>query len=154
MNENELIELYRKLNFQSFLDKMNVVMDDHEMEEITYEYIQEWPNNLPEAEKLALYVEMLGENYHLEDIVGFAFGTSEKIYVSDNLDILKSSREFIDYVQKAEQLITFDMKCQKIALSRFGAKNVSFTFDTLLAAYLLDTTDNSSILVVWPIIMV
>ena len=143
MNENELIELYRKLNFQSFLDKMNVVMDDHEMEEITYEYIQEWPNNLPEAEKLALYVEMLGENYHLEDIVGFAFGTSEKIYVSDNLDIL-SSPEFIDYVQKAEQLITFDMKCQKIALSRFGAKNVSFTFDTLLAAYLLDTTDNSS----------
>src|SRR5699024_639536 len=113
MNENELIELYRKLNFQSFLDKMNVVMDDHEMEEITYEYIQEWPNDLPEAEKLALYVEMLGENYHLEDIVGFAFGTSEKIYVSDNLDIL-SSPEFIDYVQKAEQLITFDMKCQKI----------------------------------------
>lgn len=143
MNENELIELYRKLNFQSFLDKMNVVMDDHEMEEITYEYIQEWPNDLPEAEKLVLYVEMLGENYHLEDIVGFAFGTSEKIYVSDNLDIL-SSPEFIDYVQKAEQLITFDMKCQKIALSRFGAKNVSFTFDTLLAAYLLDTTDNSS----------
>lgn len=142
-NNDELIELYRKLNFQSFLDKMDTSQVKEDLVAINYEYITDLSDEMFKADEWTLYVEMLGDNYHTDEIVGFAFGNQEKIYVSDNVDLLSDLR-FVDALSKGKSIQTYDLKRQLVALNRYGCKKVPFTFDSLLAAYLLDTTDNSS----------
>ncbi|MFR5847058.1 MAG: hypothetical protein ACLUFP_01880 [Streptococcus salivarius] len=36
------------------------------------------------------YFEILGENYHTEPIIGFAWGNDKQIYASTDTDLLKS----------------------------------------------------------------
>ena len=140
---DELIELYRKLNFQSFLDKMDTSQVKEDLATISYEYITELSDEMLNGDEWTLYVEMLGDNYHVDEIVGWAFGNQEKIYVSDNVDLLSESR-FVEALSTKQSIQTYDLKRQLVALNRYGCKQVVFSFDSLLAAYLLDTTDNSS----------
>ena len=92
---------------------------------------------------MTLYVEMLDENYHTAPIVGLAFGTKDKVYVSDDLNIL-SNPIFINWLQNKEQSKkVFDAKRQYVALNRYDITLELIKYDMLLAAYLSDSTNNS-----------
>lgn len=88
------------------------------------------------------YVEILNDNYHVEDIIGFAWGTKEAIYASTNLDLLQTPA-----FQKAlsKPLQTYDFKRVKVLLSHHGIDIPTPAFDSRLAKYLLSTVEDNQL---------
>ncbi|MGY3703460.1 DNA polymerase I [Vagococcus martis] len=144
-NLEKLIPFYKEMDFNSFLAKLdtsNVESDLVEKVAINYEVISELTEDMFESD-MSLYVEMLGENYHTSPIVGIAFGNKEKVYVSDDSELL-SYPLMIQWLEDNEKTKkVFDAKRQYVALNRYGIKLNDIKFDMLLAAYLADSTNNS-----------
>ncbi|MCR1943300.1 DNA polymerase I [Enterococcus gallinarum] len=140
---DKLIPFYQEMNFNSFLEKLNVVTEPEEMEDILFDVVTEVTPEMF-TEDMALYIEMLGDNYHLEDIVGVAWGNQQKIYVT-NQDDLFENEYFIAWLKNASsQKKVYDAKRTYVALNRYATEPQGIVFDTLLAAYLLDTNDSNN----------
>ena len=138
-----LIPFYQEMNFKSFLDKLNVTEEVPEMEDILFEVVREFTPEMF-TDDMALYLEMLGENYHTEAIQGVAWGTPEKIYVTDELALFENEH-FVNWLAQGKNKKVFDAKRTYVALNRYCEKKLAGVhFDVLLAAYLLDTNDNSN----------
>ncbi|MGV3162713.1 DNA polymerase I [Streptococcus hyovaginalis] len=88
------------------------------------------------------YFEMLNDNYHVEEIIGFAWGTKEAIYASTNLDLLQEAA-FQEALAKPMQ--TYDFKRVKILLSHHGIDIPAPSFDSRLAKYLLSTVEDNQL---------
>jgi DNA polymerase-1 len=140
---DKLIPFYQEMNFNSFLEKLNVVAEPEEMEDILFDVVTEVTPEMF-TEDMALYVEMLGDNYHLEDIVGVAWGNQHKIYVT-NQDDLFENEHFIAWLKSSSsQKKVYDAKRTYVALNRYATAPQGIVFDALLAAYLLDTNDSNN----------
>ncbi|WNN11023.1 DNA polymerase I [Streptococcus suis] len=88
------------------------------------------------------YFEILGENYHREDLVGLAWGDKEKIYVGGP-ELLDSPvlRDFLEN----QTIKTYDFKRGKVLLGRREITLPPATFDSRLAKYLLSTVEDNSL---------
>ncbi|HFI0358330.1 TPA: DNA polymerase I [Streptococcus suis] len=88
------------------------------------------------------YFEILGENYHREDLVGLAWGDKEKIYVGGP-ELLDSPvlRDFLEN----QTIKTYDFKRGKVLLDRKEITLPLATFDSRLAKYLLSTVEDNSL---------
>ncbi|MCB2968155.1 DNA polymerase I [Streptococcus suis] len=88
------------------------------------------------------YFEILGENYHREDLVGLAWGDKEKIYVGGP-ELLDSPvlRDFLEH----QTIKTYDFKRGKVLLDRKEITLPPATFDSRLAKYLLSTVEDNSL---------
>ncbi|MGQ7546134.1 DNA polymerase I [Streptococcus suis] len=88
------------------------------------------------------YFEILGENYHREDLVGLAWGDKEKIYVGGP-ELLDSPvlRDFLEN----QTIKTYDFKRGKVLLDRKEITLSPATFDSRLAKYLLSTVEDNSL---------
>ncbi|WP_449459078.1 DNA polymerase I [Streptococcus suis] len=88
------------------------------------------------------YFEILGENYHREDLVGLAWGDKEKIYVGGP-ELLDSPvlRDFLEN----QTIKTYDFKRGKVLLDRKEIMLPPATFDSRLAKYLLSTVEDNSL---------
>lgn len=138
-----LVPFYKEMNFQSFLKKLDLPENEQELTDILFQVVSEFDETMF-TEDMVLYVEMLGENYHQEEIVGVAWGNEKKIYVTDELALFESPA-FIAWLQDAAKKKTvYDAKRTYAALKRYTDGIEGIRFDVLLAAYLLDTNDNSN----------
>lgn len=88
------------------------------------------------------YFEILGDNYHKEELVGLAWGDERAIYVGGP-DLLDSPvlRNFL----QETPLKTYDFKRGKVLLSRMGIDLSHPRFDSRLAKYLLSTVEDNEI---------
>jgi len=122
---------------------LNVVEEEPEMAEVNYQVVDE---ATPEmfTDDMSLYVEMLGDNYHIEDIVGVAWGTKEQIYVSNHEAIFEDPHFQAWLFDETKQKKVYDSKRTQVALNRYIGRPKGISYDVLLAAYLLDTNDNSN----------
>lgn len=140
---DKLVPFYKEMNFKTFLEKLNVVDTQEEMEDILFEVVEDINSEMFETDT-SFYIEMLGDNYHIEDIVGVAWGTNKKIYVSNNEGIFEN-RTFQSWLfDESMHKKVFDSKRTQVAMSRYIGQPKGITYDVLLAAYLLDTNDNSN----------
>ncbi|MDD2377406.1 MAG: DNA polymerase I [Bacilli bacterium] len=125
----ELDELYEELEFYSFLKKSQAP----ETQETTpYDIIKDI-NKINIKDDCAIYLEILGTNYHDAKILGMA------VYNKDNsffipFELLKENPSFLTNVNK----YTYDLKKTYVALKWHNINISNITFDTMLAAYLLD----------------
>ncbi|MGT2756419.1 DNA polymerase I [Streptococcus ovuberis] len=89
------------------------------------------------------YLEILNDNYHVEPVIGLAWGDKEKIYVSQGDSLLQSSvlRGFLEKTA----LKTYDFKRLKVLLSRYGIDLPAPAFDSRLAKYLLSTIEDNTL---------
>lgn len=147
-NEEKLIDFYQKMNFQSFLKKMNVTSDEEQNELPPIEYTELTAENLDELDKLgkqlSFYLELPGENYHTSSFAGFVIGNGEKWFVSRNINLLQSDKlkDLLDNPDIKKDV--FNAKEQIVGLHRLGINLKGVDFDLLLASYLLNTNDNSN----------
>lgn len=140
---DKLVPFYQEMNFNAFLAKLNVTAETVEMADILFDVVESFTPDMFQSD-MALYVEMLGDNYHLEDIVGVAWGNKDKIYVT-NQDQLFEQPDFIAWLQDPQRKINvYDAKRTYVALNRYAKAPTGIDFDVLLAAYLLDTNDNNN----------
>ncbi|HEY4399250.1 MAG TPA: DNA polymerase I [Lactobacillaceae bacterium] len=95
------------------------------------------------GDEVAFYLALDSESYHSANVIGFAIGNAKVGYFAAR------SAELLDLVAPilADEKITkrvFNAKATWVALQRFSIDLTAVTFDFLLAAYLLDTTDNDN----------
>ena len=127
-NIEELNKMYEELEFYSFLKKTQI----KKQEEVIFKIIKDI-NEININEKSAIYLEVLGTNYHKSEILGAAiYNKNQSIYIPKQ--ILLQQPSFL----KEQELITYDEKKLYVVLKENNVEINNITFDTMLAAYLLE----------------
>lgn len=127
-NIEELNKMYEELEFYSFLKKTKQVIQ----EEVNVKIIKNI-NEININEKSAVYLEILGTNYHKSEILGMAiYNKNETIYIPK--EILIQQPSFLT----TQELITYDEKKLYVVLKENNIEVNDILFDTMLAAYLLE----------------
>jgi len=127
-NIEELNKMYEELEFYSFLKKTQI----KKQEEVSFKIIKDI-NEISINEKSAIYLEVLGTNYHKSEILGAAiYNKNQSIYIPKQ--ILLQQPNFL----KEQELITYDEKKIYVVLKENNIEINNITFDTMLAAYLLE----------------
>ena len=123
---DKLIELYKELEFNSFLKQINVV----KKEEINYKIIKDI-NEIDIKEDSSIYLEILGYNYHTSKILGIAISnSSENIFIPFDIFDKKILNEHIKY--------TYDLKKLYVSLKKQDILINSINYDLKVASYLLE----------------
>ena len=129
-NREELNKLYEDLEFYSFLKK-------EEKKEIPKKEVKvQIVKNIDDIKingDAAVYLEILGQNYHKSPILGMGVYNEEIAYFISP-EILKQNPEFLTQNIK----YTYDLKKMIVALKWQGVKIDNVTFDTMIAGALLD----------------
>lgn len=143
-NLEKLVPFYKEMDFKQFLAKLDITEEPVEMEDILFEVVEDQLTNEMFTDDMALYVEMMEDNYHTSPIVGLAWGNNKKMYTTNNLAVFES-QPFIDWLMdETRKKNVYDAKRTYVALNRYVGKMTGIAFDVLLAAYLLDTNDNNA----------
>ena len=119
-NLDQLIAFYKEMDFKQFLNKLNVVEEVAELPEVSYQVVHEFDASMFEPD-MALYVEMLSDNYHLADVVGISWGNQEKIYVTPDLELFESPA-FKKWLQTEDGKKVYDAKRTYVAINRYSGK--------------------------------
>ncbi|MFD0586441.1 DNA polymerase I [Paenibacillus sp. GCM10027627] len=158
----KLGEAFRKLEFKSLLDKLQLNSDSGASEleadaaaaELNVTVIASGEdssaldrliNALDASEKHGLYLEAIGENPHHADLIGASIATEEEVFVL-TIDTLLSSgadRLKVWLADEGRPKYGFDMHKAELALKWKGLALGGAAIDVQLAAYLLDPTDNA-----------
>lgn len=88
------------------------------------------------------YFEILNDNYHVEPLIGFAWGNSKAVYASTDTNLLTTplfKERFLQPIQ------TYDFKRAKVLLSHLGIDLAEASFDSRLAKYLLSTVEDNEL---------
>lgn len=126
-NSNELKKVYEELEFYSFLKNIKEV----QLENKDNINIVDSINDLSSDEAMAIYVELDSNNVHTANILGIG------LYNSTTSIFLKKD-EITKELLNNNILYTYDLKKIIIVLKRLGINIDSITFDTMIAAYLLN----------------
>ena len=130
-DHSKLSKMYEDLEFYSFLKK-DIFKNENTKSNMYIKII----NNVEElkfTKDVAVYLEILGTNYHNSEVLGMAiYNDEDSVYVPCNL--LKDAIKKINHLNK----YTYDLKKVYVALKKLGIEIENIKFDTLLATYLLD----------------
>lgn len=142
-DKDKVIELFKELGFQSFLEKMSIdAQESFQQEDISYETVNELNENMFSTPS-ALVVEVIEENYHQADIIGFALANESGHYFF-TLETAKNSELFLNWAKdEAQKKWVFDGKKAAVALKWHGMDLKGIEFDVLIASYLLDPSSSS-----------
>ena len=126
-NSDKLNEMYKELEFYSFLKKEEKKVDNN----IEVKIIEN-TSEINIQKDSAYYLEILGTNYHSSKILGMA------IYNEDNsfyipFEILEKKHDFLDKLK-----YTYDYKKNYVALKKHNINILNTNFDTMIAGYLLE----------------
>ena len=128
---DKLLGLYEELEFYQFLKKEqeNIIKPKEEIKITMIESLEQIPN----FEKCAVYLEILGSNYHKAEVIGMGvYSELGGHYVP--ISILKQKPEFLRKGIK----YTYDLKKMYVALKYLDIEIENVSFDLMIAASLLD----------------
>ncbi|WP_076799656.1 DNA polymerase I [Latilactobacillus curvatus] len=142
-----LVAFYREMNFKSFLNQLDVApveptaTEDYQFTVLTLDNIDDVVTT---TENVAFGIEMLTDNYHTADLIGFYIGRPDHWYVSDDVTLLTEPvlKTWLEDAKRSKAV--FDVKRNQVAVNRLGIHLAGVQFDLLLASYLLNTTNNSN----------
>lgn len=142
-----LISFYKEMDFNSHLSKLDTTdyMEElaEELTEIDSTFVEEIDASMFE-DGMALYTEMLDENYHHSEIICVAWGNKDNVYVADP-KIAFQSEAFRNWIEdETLQKVVYDAKQTYVALNRNDLTIKGISFDIMLASYLLTAEDSSS----------
>lgn len=89
------------------------------------------------------HFELFGDNYHTEDMLGFAWSRAGKIYASTDSRLLQTA-VFKDFLENTP-IKVYDFKRAKVLLSRLGIELPKPAYDARLAKYLLSTVEDNEL---------
>ncbi|HFI0644720.1 TPA: DNA polymerase I [Streptococcus suis] len=136
----ELGQFYDDMGFKQLRAQLGTSAEE-ELPAVEFQTVTELTEDMLQADQF-FYFEILGENYHREDLVGLAWGDKEQIYVGGP-ELLDSPilREFLE----SQTVKTYDFKRGKVLLARQGIDLPLASFDSRLAKYLLSTVEDNTI---------
>ena len=122
---NELVELFKDLEFFSFLKNIEVKKEEKTLEYKTINSIKD----IKLDEKIAIEIILDNENYHIGHILGMGISDSLNNYYVDGDDVISVLDEI-----KSLDVITYDAK--KVLCS--SKIDINFIDDLMIEAYLLN----------------
>lgn len=128
-NIEALNEFYKELEFSKLIRKLDVVKKE---EDIEYKIIND-ANELDNIDDLAFFLEITNNNYHNTEIIGMGV-YNDKISAFIPYEVLKENPLFLMKANK----YTYDYKKATIALKWHNIYIDNISFDTSVAAYLLE----------------
>ncbi len=140
----KLISLFKELGFNSLLEKLgDEPLDtvEPELEDIEFVIPEEITEDLF-AEINYFYVEMLDDNYHYADIVGFSLVNETGSYYLPTEKVLKSEIFKKWAEDEHSKKIVYDAKRSEVSLRRYDIHLKGTNFDILMAAYLINPSEN------------
>lgn len=136
----ELGQFYDDMGFKQLRAQLGTSAEE-ELPAVEFQTVTELTEGMLHADQF-FYFEILGENYHREDLVGLVWGDKEQIYVGGP-ELLDSPilRQFLEN----NTIKTYDFKRGKVLLARQGIDLSLASFDSRLAKYLLSTVEDNAI---------
>lgn len=130
-DHKHLNQVYEELEFYSFLKK-----EEKELQQIPTKKEFQTITSMSDVHlegPCAIYLEILGTNYHTAPILGLGVATKAgSFYIP--FEVLKTDPTPLNQVEK----YTYDYKKLFVALKWQGIELENIIFDTMIAAYLLD----------------
>lgn len=139
---DKLVPFFKEMDFKQFLSKLNI-QEEKDMDDVHFDVVTEFTPEMFKGDQ-ALYVEMLEDNYHISDIVGVAWGTAKKVYVTNELALFENEHFLNWLTDESAAKYVYNAKRTYVALTRYAKRMKNIQFDVLLASYLLDTNDSST----------
>ncbi|HFI0524001.1 TPA: DNA polymerase I [Streptococcus suis] len=136
----ELGQFYDDMGFKQLRAQLGST-NTQEEEVLDFQIVSEVSSAMFKKDQF-FYFEILGENYHREEVVGLAWGDKDGIYVGGP-ELLDSPvlKDFLEH----QPIKTYDFKRGKVLLARKGIDLLPATFDSRLAKYLLSTVDDNAL---------
>ena len=128
-DKEKLISIYEDLEFYSFLKKIKETKKETTLSYKIVDNINDVCINIDSA----IYLEILGNNYHTSKILGVAIYNKENTYYIP-YDVLKQNPNVLNEHIK----YTYDYKKLYASLKWKGITIDSINFDTMIASYLLE----------------
>ncbi|MCV3762826.1 DNA polymerase I [Companilactobacillus farciminis] len=145
-NQEQLMQFYQKMNFKTFLSRMDVPQEDtsDQLADIKVQELNDAAvEKIVQSSKVhTLIVEGFGENYHTSPIIGLLISDGKDYYGTTDFSILENNQLKDWLADSSKEKYLFDNKATIAQLARYGCNLSGVTFDMLLVAYLLDTNDN------------
>ena len=129
----KLNDIYEELEFYSLLKKIHLQRnkEDKKLETKIIQNVEE----ICLTKDTAVYIEILGTNYHRDKVLGLALYNDQEYYFVPPHLIKDSFPYWKDYVK-----FTYDLKKLYVCLRWLGETVTNITFDSMIAGYLLDYT--------------
>ncbi|WP_040207687.1 DNA polymerase I [Neobacillus jeddahensis] len=140
----KLVSLFKELGFHSLLDRLGedtTEIEVMELEEIKYVIPEEITDELF-AEINYFYVEMLDDNYHYAEIIGFSLVNKNGNYYLPTDQVLKSPAFKRWAEDEGKKKIVYDAKRTEVSLRRYDIHLKGVNFDILMASYLINPSEN------------
>lgn len=161
----KLAEAFRKLEFKSLIERLQLGADAGDAEEAAQAsaaelsihviesdkdeaLLEQLLQTLEKTDKNGLYIESVGENPHHAELIGMAVAAEEAVYALP-ITVLEQPfaaklRDWLE--QPSKPKYGFDLHKAELALTWRGIGFKGGAFDVQLAAYLLDPTEASQTL--------
>jgi DNA polymerase-1 len=135
-DSEKLTKFYQKMNFNSFLKNLKKDSKVVKNEYTVLETIEEI--NQINYKDAFLHLEIYGENYHVDEKLGFGLIINNSAYYLP-YETATKAKSFIDFLENPKiKKSVYDLKKIKVALLWENITFRGFDFDLLLSAYLIN----------------
>ncbi|HEL1296776.1 TPA: DNA polymerase I [Streptococcus equi subsp. zooepidemicus] len=136
---DRLSQFYDEMDFVQLKNALDSQLPQEPVAEIAYQEVTDIRADMF-SDDTVFYFEALRDNYHREELIGFAWGNQGQIYASADISLLTTKL----FKRVLEQPIaTYDFKRSKVLLSHLGLDLPAASYDARLANYLLSTVEDN-----------
>ncbi|MCD3434734.1 DNA polymerase I [Streptococcus equi subsp. zooepidemicus] len=136
---DRLSQFYDEMDFVQLKNALASQLPQELVAEIAYQEVTDIRADMF-SDDTVFYFEALRDNYHREELIGFAWGNQGQIYASADISLLTTKL----FKRVLEQPIaTYDFKRSKVLLSHLGLDLPAASYDARLANYLLSTVEDN-----------
>ncbi|HEK9984469.1 DNA polymerase I [Streptococcus equi subsp. zooepidemicus] len=136
---DRLSQFYDEMDFVQLKNALASQLPQEPVAEIAYQEVTDIRADMF-SDDTVFYFEALRDNYHREELIGFAWGNQDQIYASADISLLTTKL----FKRVLEQPIaTYDFKRSKVLLSHLGLDLPAASYDARLANYLLSTVEDN-----------
>ncbi|QPC47196.1 DNA polymerase I [Mangrovibacillus cuniculi] len=141
-NDEKLIPLLKELEFNTILEKMNVEVEE-DTQELTNIEVTILSNFEQEhlASPSALHIEIAGENYHRQEILGVTLHNEKGTFFVGGDKAFESEAFTTWFTDDSKEKWVYDAKKTFVVGKRFGCEVKGITFDLFLASYILNPSE-------------
>lgn len=136
---DRLSQFYDEMDFVQLKNSLASQLPQEPVAEIAYQEVTDIRADMF-SDDTVFYFEALRDNYHREELIGFAWGNQGQIYASADISLLTT--ELFKKVLE-QPIATYDFKRSKVLLSHLGLDLPAASYDARLANYLLSTVEDN-----------
>ncbi|HDY9497660.1 TPA: DNA polymerase I [Staphylococcus argenteus] len=138
-DQQEKIELFKKLEFKQLLGDLDQTVGKAESEEKTFDTETTFDEvDFDSLKEAAIHLELDGGNYLKDNILKFSLFTGDK-HVVINAEDIKKHNELVKWLENPNtKKVVYDAKKTYVASHRLNINIQNITFDIMLASYIID----------------